>query len=277
MQEEYNKELLEKVQGKEFEILKSTIEICGSIDVDYYLAFGSMLGLVRHGGFIPWDDDIDICMPRADYEKFLREAPKYLPSNMYLQTPYNDAACPYTMSKIRMDDTQFIEYCNRNVKMHQGIYMDIFPIDNVPDDKKEYHCLHKKAKIYTMLFTYRQTPDITKPPESIGQYIKFGVRRTVHLCSKLIPRKLLIRAIDHVEKKYNVCDTIGVSCIDYPYPDRSYIKKSDLFPLIERDFCGIKVKTPNNYDVYLRNLYSDYMKYPPIEERCGHKPYILKV
>ena len=123
----YTEEELEKIQALEIDALKIIVEICEQLEVEYFLIGGTTLGAIRHGGFIPWDDDIDIGMTRKNYIRFLEEAPKYLPKGYFLQTPYNEKNNPYYYSKLRIDGTLFVEYCNHKVKMNHGVYVDIFP------------------------------------------------------------------------------------------------------------------------------------------------------
>ena len=162
----YNEKELKRIKELELEILKAVADVCKKSGVEYFAVGGTALGAVRHHGFIPWDDDIDIGMTRDNYRKFLREAPGLLPRGYHLQSPYHDRSCPYPYTKIRMDHTVFMEYCNRNVKMHQGVYIDIFPFDSMPDDRKKYIQLFRRFQFLTRLFVYRQTPDISKKPEN---------------------------------------------------------------------------------------------------------------
>ncbi len=92
---------------------------------------------MEHGGFIPWDDDVDIGMTRENYEKFLEIAPEKLKNDYFLQTRKTDKKAPYMYAKVRKNGTVFMEWNKRNLDMHHGIYIDIFPYDNVPDDIKE--------------------------------------------------------------------------------------------------------------------------------------------
>ena len=121
----YTSEELKQIQRLELECLHQMLDLCRKLEIEAFLIGGSALGAVRHGGFIPWDDDIDVGMTRVNYRRFLEQAPALLPSGYELQTPYNAKYNPYFYSKLRVDGTRFVEYSNhRNRKMHHGVYVD---------------------------------------------------------------------------------------------------------------------------------------------------------
>ena len=120
---------LNELKRIELEMLKTFIKICKKHNFMYFLVGGTCLGSVRHGGFIPWDDDIDVGMPRSDYNKFIKIASEELPGNMFLQTFFTDEQYPCAFAKIRNNDTTFIEKGLRKSNINHGIYIDIFPLD----------------------------------------------------------------------------------------------------------------------------------------------------
>lgn len=126
-----------ELQKKEFELLKYFIDICGKLNLRYYLVCGSALGAAKYKGFIPWDDDIDVAMPRDDYEVFLEKGSAFLPSYLFIQNYRTDPEFPMMMTKLRNSNTTFIEEMLKNIKMNHGVYIDIFPLDGYPKNKKE--------------------------------------------------------------------------------------------------------------------------------------------
>lgn len=120
-----------ELQGVLLEILKVIDGICSENGLQYYLFYGTLLGAMRHGGFIPWDDDADIVMPRSDYEKLLRIPAEKWPKGYFLQSPYTEKSCRFSFAKVRKDGTACITPEHAHIKMHQGIFVDVFPLDEV--------------------------------------------------------------------------------------------------------------------------------------------------
>ena len=274
----YTQEELKNIQKIEVNILSDVILVCEQLNITYFIVAGTAIGTIRHNGFIPWDDDIDIGMTREDYDLFIKSAPDLLPKKYYLQTPYSrDAVCPYTFSKVRLNGTKFIEYRNRTQKMNQGIYIDVFPFDEVPDDEKENKKQFKNVRFWKNLYYYRTTPDIDVPPENIKSKLKAIFRRVFYYCLFFINPQYIIRKADEYSKLYNGKNQSALSSLDYPKRNIMYIKKDELYPLRLHKFEDIDVYIPFKCEEYLTNQYGDYMKLPPENERVGHKPYIIDV
>lgn len=269
----YSNEELEIIQKIEKKALEVIIEICNHLNIEYFLIGGTTLGAIRHGGFIPWDDDIDLGMTRENYLRFLNEAPAFLPQGYFLQTPYNEKNNPYFYSKLRIDGTSFVEYCNHRVKMHHGIYVDIFPFDEVPDDDhanlKQFNNVQKLVRIFTL----RQSPDVSMKPTTFLQIIKSFVRKIAHYFVQIIPYKFLCNKLEKEFTKYNGTQQSSFACLNFPKRKTEYIKKRDLYPLKKWKFDDVSVYIPNNYDAYLKTHYGDYMKLPEPKNRFAHKPY----
>lgn len=274
----YTNEELIKIQKIEEEALKEILRVCDLLNVKCFLIAGSVLGAVRHGGFIPWDDDMDIGMSRDDYNKFLNYSGKYLNEKYQMQSPYDyENACPYSYAKLRINGTKFVEYCNRNVDMHQGIYIDIFPFDEVPDDEKANIKQFNKVQRLKKIYVYRETPDVSEAPKTFKDTLKRAARYIIHYICKLIPRKVLMREIDKWSTKYNGKGTHAISSLDFPKRMRMYALKEEMYPLKECKFDGISAYMPGNYEAYLTHHYGDWRKLPPKELRFGHKPWQIEL
>lgn len=277
MNECYTLEELKKIQSLELEALRTIISVCEKCNIEYFLIAGSVLGAIRHDGFIPWDDDIDIGMTRDNYRRFLKEAPSLLPEGYYLQTPYNDNKNPYFYSKLRINGTKFIEYCNRKIDMHHGVYVDIFPLDEVPDEEQLNKEQFEKIQKLIRLFSLRQIPDISEKPLTIPAKLKGIFRRLLYYVARIIPYGYLIDKLEKEFTKYNGTGQKNFACLNYPKRETNYVLKTDLYPLTSHNFDGISAYIPYNYDTYLRTHYKDYMKLPPEEKRFGHKPYYVEL
>ena len=127
-----DKDVLRKVQLLQLKIAKEIKRICDKNNIDYILDSGTLLGAVRHKGFIPWDDDMDIAMTREEYNRFIDVAKIELGEEYFLQTWDTDNNYPMPFAKVRLNDTRYIENVFENANMHQGIYVDIFPYDVWP-------------------------------------------------------------------------------------------------------------------------------------------------
>lgn len=264
---------LKTIQQLEYELLLEVKKICEEENIEYFLIGGTTLGSIRHGGFIPWDDDIDIGMTRKNYEKFLHLAPFKLTAKYELQTPDSGNNIPYFYTKIRINNTIFMEYCNRNIDMHHGIYIDVFPFDIVPDDDIEYEKMFRKFQSLIRIFSLRQIPDITMKPNNYAQKIKSYIRKLAHLCAKTIPLSFLKNKLYIIATKYNNSNYNTYCCLNFPKYKTEFIKKEDLYPLEMHKFENDYFPIPKNWDIYLKTHYGDYMKLPKESDRVGHRPY----
>ena len=164
----YSNEDLQLLQLCEELILKEIDKICIKHNICYFVGGGTALGLRRHGGFIPWDDDIDINMPRDDYNRFLKIAISELPDFLFLQNHNTDANFPRLYSKVRLKGTKFVEYQYRNLKMEQGIFIDIFPMDQALDNVKFLRKMDKRISKCYRLYDLRVNPSSNQPILSIS-------------------------------------------------------------------------------------------------------------
>ena len=275
-QETYTSEELKEIQKKELEILKEIDKLCGGNNIEYFIVGGTALGAVRHKGFIPWDDDIDIGMRRAEYEKFLEIAPDKLDKKYYLQSPYTDNKVPYFFAKVRMNDTVFMEYCNRNTKMHHGIYVDVFPFDEVPDDDVLGRKHFLRVQRLIRWFTLKTVKDVSREPENIKQKLRAVVRRIIYVCASVIPIKTITKKLQSEITKYNGTNQQSYTCLNCPKYKGDMVLRERSFPLVECEFEDMTVYMPRNKDEYLRTHYGDYMQLPSENERVGHKPYRIQ-
>lgn len=274
----YSTEELKKVQQTAAEILKMVVDYCDENNIRYFVAFGTALGAMRHGGFIPWDDDIDICMPREDYDRFLKIAYKPLLDNgLVLQSFETDTKCPDAFAKVRKMGTRFVEYYNRFLDIELGVFIDIFPFDSITSDEKKRRRQFNDTQKWLKLFAYRQTPELAIEPIDTKGYVKRYIRKAVFYLLQLIPAKVIYDHLTRIIKRYNNEDIKQYGSMFYPRYDKGYISKESVEHPELLSFEGIEVKAPGNVDKYLRELYGDYMKLPPENERVGHRPYEIHV
>lgn len=270
-----NNEDLRRVQLSQLDILKEVARVCEENEIEYFLDSGTALGAVRHGGFIPWDDDIDIGMTRDNYDKFLKIASEKLKEEYFLQTNETDKQSPYIYAKVRKNNTVFMEWNKRNINMHHGIYIDIFPYDNVPDDDNKRQKYMKRCRNTYLFYVIRSIPDRSaKPENNLKWVITATVRRMLHWISHIIPLSTITKITNNMFTKYNQEETRYLTCHVFSKP---YIfERSDLFPLKKIKFEDDYFSVVNDVDKYLTNLYGDYKQLPPEDKRVGHRPYKLE-
>lgn len=259
---------LRKLQLVELDMLKEFIEICKKLKLRYFLAGGTVLGTVRHGGFIPWDDDIDVIMPRNDYEIFLENGQALLQGKYFLQTYKTDPEYTMGFAKIRNSQTTFVEESVKNLNINHGVFIDIFPLDGFKNRRKIKKFINKK--LYTLY-----NIQISKKYSNLKQNYSFK-SKIAQTISNLIYGKLTIKEIlqkkEKIAKKYSYDESEYICPFFDPVkPPLSLVFPKDYFGNgVVKQFEGVDVIIPENYDAFLRQHYGNYMQLPPEEDRKPH-------
>lgn len=266
---------IREIQLVQLDILKEFDRICKKHDIHYQLFAGTLLGCVRHKGFIPWDDDIDICMLRADYDKFRYVSKKELASEYYLQTYDTDPDYYKQSSRIRKNETTYLQDIYMYLDIHHGIPISIMPFDVV----KPYSFKGKVHRIiyHTMFWTFNRLNHyrIKNNCKLDNSQIKSAIKHMVYFISNLIPKKLtdiLHTSVatfwnDSKERTYVTHLTNGATEKRY----FAYMQTRDKFlDTVMGEFEGHQFPIPRNYDEVLTNLFGDYMELPPEDQRQPH-------
>lgn len=245
----------ERLKAIELDILKAFIDVCKKNSLNYYLLGGSCLGAVRHHGIIPWDDDIDVGLLRADYNKFMEVGQKYLPEHYFLQNYRTDPEYYVNFAKIRDSRTTFIESSLKNLHINHGVYIDVFPLDYYPEKSMLFKAkdllLKARASVeYEADFSYKM-----KALQKISRVFCPSVNRAVE------KRDELMQSVSNSNLIANICGA---------WRDKEITPKEWFGDGIEVEFEDILVNIPRNYNEYLTKLYGDYMTPPPVEKRIGH-------
>ena len=277
-------EQLRKLQLEQLEILKEVDRICRKNNIPYYITGGTMLGAVRHKGFIPWDDDIDVSMLRKDYEKFCKVCKKDLDEEkFFLQTWDTDKYYPYQYGRVRKNHTLYIRPGHENAKHHNGINIDLFPVDNVPDNRilcriYKTGCELFRKMLYAPVGAVRSTSRLEKIIYRILSC--FGKERVKRYFNNWIKffGKFYSSRVDAVGFAYRLSSTDKKKLGKDNYYEMYHgMKLEKIKDLTEYSFEGMKFYGVRDYDYYLRTLYGDYMTLPPVEKRSGeHKASIIK-
>ena len=257
---EYDIRELQKIQ---LEIAIEVKRICEKYDIKYFLIGGTLLGAVRHKGFIPWDDDFDIGMPREDYDAFISLCGSELNESFYLQSYETDPVFWRNFAKVRKNATFFNEFEIRNKDTHKGIFIDIFPYDNAD---KIYGC---QMYIQSFIVRFLSAIIVRKLNVDTGPVTSLK-NRFLKISSKVISVERAIRwqmkAMKlNCKRKVDYFVSFGSQ-----YNHRKETMPiSKYLPIKEMEFEGIMFKVPNNSDYVLHRIFGDYMTLPPEEKRGG--------
>lgn len=262
-----NEDQLKQIQNIELEILDEIMRICNKHKIPFIMMGGTCLGAIRHQGIIPWDDDIDLGMLRSDYDRFAFLCKTELSDNYFFQDFDTEKYCGFIFGKIRKNDTALVEEYSKNVKMNQGIWVDIFPFDYVSDDIAVHQKKYSKLLFFRNLLAIKQGFKVKKTDTRITKILYFLVKSFIWL----IPRKVIINKLNQLMINQNEVPTNTLFPYGCAWGLKERISTNLFFETINVEFNGRSVPVFKDYDTYLRNLYGDYMTPPPLEKRnSGH-------
>lgn len=252
---------LSEIKKIEIGILNYVADICKKNSLKYYLGYGTLLGAIRHKGFIPWDDDIDICMPRKDYDEFIKII-RAADNNRYKGLiPLEEPHYFYEFVKV-IDKTTIVED-SLHSSFENGVWIDIFPLDGINVNDKLYQ------SEFSILHNFRVAAVNVSFPKKI-KGIMVPIAFVLWKLCRLIGYKFFLKKLLNLSKKYDYskCDYIG--CFAAYRPPYKYLHKEWFAKTTLVDFEGNKYPAPAMYDEYLKSQYGDYMKLPPEEQRVSH-------
>lgn len=256
-----------ELQQVEFEILKTVLDICVRLDIRCFLVCGSALGAVKYGGFIPWDDDVDIAMYREDYRRFSEKAPELLPKYYFWQTYRTDPKAPFIFGKVRDSRTTYIEKSVAGIDMNHGVYIDVFPLDFYPEKRFSQWKLELQKKIYKhQIATVYQVKRcfLGRGLNTLNRFLGYQHRtaKTLAKYEKAIA--------DYSGKRSDIVCNHGNWQGKLEYSPQWHYGEGH-----GATFEGLKVRVPENYDAYLTQKYGDWRSDLPEEEKQGHHFYTI--
>jgi lipopolysaccharide cholinephosphotransferase len=272
---------LEELQDSLLRIYKEFKRLCDAHDIPYFAMAGTAIGAVRHGGFIPWDDDIDIMMRREDFLRFKQVAPPAHSRPRYrLFDPADDPLYIKPFPSFADTHTVCVDRVLRHQRRseHHALSIDLFILENVPDNLPAYHRFAREVWIRTKLFYIALTPRPNIPP----QYAKYGkpLKATLYCAHYLlgIPpiRKALSRSLNRAYQRY-FRQTQHRELLADPALEEYRFTDEDLFPARLLPFEDSLMPVPRENDAHLRLIYGDYLKLPPVEARKTHPSFYLEL
>lgn len=270
-----NKLTFREVQLGAYEVLKNITKICDENGWKYFLTYGSLIGALRHQGIIPWDDDIDIMMPRPDYEKlreyFINNSKELLPMKLF--DPSVDKDYPHMISRI--SDMRYHLIFENEKDYGIGLFVDIYPLDGVGNDYDEANKLIDRTKIIASLcfLTGRKSFAVDNTSSNIKIFFKFPT----FVWAKIMGNKHYISKLMRYSQKYNYEDSKYVACLVWPAGKKNGqyrdVFKKELFEIKKHRFEDSEFNIPVGYHEFLTTTYGDYMTPPDDKGRKTHHTY----
>lgn len=255
---------MKKIWGVELRLLDAAAGICERHHLKFFMLHGTLLGAVRHRGFIPWDDDLDIGMPREDYDRFLAAAEKELPEPLSVQTMWTEEDCFFgSYCRLRDGSTTGIQVRELGHKGNQGIWIDILPLDNCVQDPERYRYKERRIKHYNRLLQAK----IYGSQENCFGGLSRGMSLFYRFMAAFFSHNRLCDRLDQAIRLYTDQET-GDLAIFSGYTNHRVLNRKDFWDTVLLEFAGRNLPAPKGYENYLFMIMGkDYMRFPPESER----------
>lgn len=274
----YEPEVLKQLQSAELEILKDFMDLCDRHGLVYFGIAGTGIGAIRHQGFIPWDDDIDVAMPRQSFDQFVRLAKEKLGDRYRVLNAWTDRRYPLMTTRLMRRGTSFIEHAMKGAKCPCGIFLDIYVLDPVADNRLAYEVQSWEAWFWSKLLILRCMPEPYLFQTGWKARMILLICRLVHVVLRLLrisPGRLRDRC-DRVCRRYEGKKTRRIAFLPDTSPYWNVFDVNKLYPLRRLPFENLQLYFPNNLEERLTEQYGDFMQLPPEDRRKTHYPYRLR-
>ncbi len=274
----YEPEVLKRLQSEELAILKDFMDLCDRHGLIYFGIAGTGIGAIRHQGFIPWDDDIDVAMPRESFDRFVRLAKKELGDRYRVLNAWTDRRYPLMTTRLMRRGTSFIEHAMKGAKCPCGIFLDLYVLDPVADHRLAYEIQSWEAWFWSKLLILRCMPEPYLFQTGWKAKVILLICRMVHTALRLLrisPEWLRDRC-DRVCRRYERKKTRRIAFLPDTSPYWNVFEVKKLYPLRRLPFEDLQLYFPNNLEERLTEQYGDYMQLPPEDRRKTHYPYRLR-
>lgn len=271
---EYDKQTLKHLQKCERLILEDFVKICNENDIEYFGMGGTGIGALRHGGFIPWDDDIDLGLSAKDLDKLITIVNDQYSDKYEMMNTDANIEYPLSTTRMMLRGTQFCEEALADLPLDLGIFLDLYGLENVSDDDREYKRQARSAWFWSHIRLLKSIPRPT--------IIYHGVKGAIVKCASYIAGAILqvvgpskeyaYKKELEARKRYCNQKTKRVAFLNDTSPYSSLYVLDEIFPLQTLNFDGIPLKFDRSLDKQLRDLYGDYMQLPPENQRKNHYP-----
>lgn len=262
---------IKDLQNILLEVLLEMDRVCKKNDIKYTLFAGTLLGAVRHQGFIPWDDDIDVCMLRSEYEKFIKVCETDLDARYFLQTYETDKENYKQLARLKKNDTFVLQPVYSLFNIHQGIGISIMPLDKVKPDTFVGEVHRSVYQFFHRFFYVLNTSRSKKFCLKMNTQIKRVYRLMIHYFTYIIPKACTDYFHTRIARTFEKSDSQYVTHLTNGATKKRFkaylVKIKDMEDTIDGNFEGFKLPIPRNYDEILTRLYGDYMTPPPIEKQ----------
>ncbi|SPT53309.1 LPS biosynthesis protein [Actinomyces bovis] len=271
----HDPELLAQIHKLLLKMLGDFDAACRQLGIPYSVYGGTMIGAIRHQGFIPWDDDVDVLMTREDYERFLREAPAVMGSSYRFDNTRSLPEYPYMFTKLGLVDTLLIPEFARNAKYRMPVSMDLLPLDTVPKDPAAFRSQSRATWLWGRLLFLTGTPTPmlinTHGPKRWAIYTATSLAYWGMRLARVTPRRLQ-KLWERAATRHNQEPTGRFTDFSMRDPENWAVDLEEIQPPLDMPFENITVQVAPAYDAMMRRTYGDYMELPPLEQRRNHKP-----